>query len=124
MRTVLTAALLTLALAHPALAEGAIAFADVPRVGYSGSLAANYATAQEARQQALAGCRRGTNASVSTCRVVATLRRQCAALAAGRKGAAWAIAATQEAAAQRALKTCSSRSVECRIAEQICDTRS
>jgi hypothetical protein len=123
MRALLALAILTTVLSGPASAAGAIAFADVPRVGFSGSVAANFPSLDSARARALVGCRQGTTAAVSACRIVASLQRQCGALARGVRAAGWGVARTRDAAERRAMAMCRSRSKGCQVTQFMCDTR-
>jgi hypothetical protein len=122
MKPVLALVVLTTILSGSASAAGAIAFADVPKVGFSGSVAANFASLDSARARALVGCRQGTTAAVSTCRIVASLQRQCGALARGARAAGWGVARTREAAERRAMAMCRSRSKGCQVTQFMCDT--
>lgn len=109
----LASALVTPGLAH---AEGAIAVGlpqDVAKQGVSSFIFVNGRTRQEARSEAVLGCKTKTPASDTSkalCRIVATFRNQCAAEAFdpddGTPGFGWAIADTLQEAKEIALANC------------------
>ncbi len=102
---------------HPAAAEGALAVgmpADVARQGFAYGSSLNSATMEAARTGAIDGCRGALgNASAELrklCKVVATFRNQCFAVAMdpkdGTPGVGWAIAENQQMADRQALDQC------------------
>jgi hypothetical protein len=118
------------------LAEGAVAIGIAPGGvinGYASGTATNYKTPEEARQGALAGCRKSTGAneaSKAQCKVVSSFHNQCFSQALdpkdGTPGAGWALAATQTAADQEALVRCRETAGEarrsfCEVTDRKCD---
>ena len=107
-------------LAH---AEGALAFVNVPDVGYSAGSEVNWSTAAQAEAEALQRCGETESPAKGQCEIVANLHRNCAAVAAGSSAAAWAVADTQEAAESRALASCQTMTGDCEVTEVTdCDT--
>jgi Domain of unknown function (DUF4189) len=124
-----------------AIAEG-IAPGGVSR-GYGISIRANRSTADVARADALAGCKKGPTQVASgaapnsgqakaraQCTVVATFSNKCAAVALdpkdGTPGVGWATGDTQKQADDEALARCRSvaganRRDFCKISDRICD---
>lgn len=126
---------LLLGLPHVARAEGALAVGstgDINKDGIAYGVTVNAATRADARASALKTCR-GFRAkrAAAKCRVVATFRRECGAIANdpkdGTPGTGWAVAATREAAIERALAACQTtegpgRQGACVVNPISCDT--
>jgi len=106
----------SLAMPGIAHADGAIAIGlpnDVAAEGVSSFIYVGARTIDEAKSEAVLGCRTKTPASSASkklCRVFATFRNQCAAEAFdpqdGTPGFGWAIADTLQEAKQQALANC------------------
>jgi hypothetical protein len=98
------------------IADGALALglpADVARLGFASGAAVNAADMDNARKSAIERCHRSRNASAQSmklCKVIATFRDQCFAIAidpkAGTPGVGWGIAETLAKADQQALAQC------------------
>jgi len=98
------------------VAAGAVALglpSDVAKLGVSVGNWVGAATMNEAKSKAIEKCKTGPNAApqvISLCKVVATFKNQCVALAidprTGTPGFGWAIADTSQAAAQQAMANC------------------
>jgi hypothetical protein len=126
--------------------EGAIAEGIAPggvAQGYRISIRVNRPNADEARADALAGCRKGSENAVSgqpadegsararaRCEVVTTFSNKCAAAAFdpkdGTSGVGWATGDTQKQADQEALARCRSTAGDdrrdfCKVANRLCD---
>ena len=99
---------------RPALSEGAITAARDGQVG----LSYNYPGRQRAEERAFEECGRG-------CRLIATFRRTCAAVAtAERSGFGWATRDNLRRAEEAALESCAKEAGHrCRIAARGCDER-
>lgn len=100
--------------AAPAFGEGAIAIAvgeGGPKNGYAYTMNVRNSTADGAQNEALKGCRQQATVygvSPDRCRVVASFRRQCAAVAfdAQERAAGWDLGETREDAIANAVKKC------------------
>jgi hypothetical protein len=99
---------------RPALSEGAIAAARDGQVG----LSYNYSGRHRADERAFEECGRG-------CRIVATFRRTCAAVATGERGSfGWSTQNNLRRAEENALESCAREGGRrCRIAARRCDER-
>jgi hypothetical protein len=119
-----------------AAAEGALAVGlprDVTKDGIALGYSNNAATADEAREQALAKCRAvkdSTDAARGLCRIVSDYHDQCVAGAedpeAGTPGVGWAVAADKDTAEQQALAMCQTKSpparrAACKVMTSGCD---
>jgi hypothetical protein len=131
---------------HDVHAEGAIAEGIAPggpAKGYGISIRVDRPNTDAARADALAGCRKGPEQSISgapldagnakaraLCEVVSTFSRKCAAVALdpkdGTPGVGWAIGDTQKNADDEALARCRSvagtnRRAFCAVTNRLCD---
>jgi hypothetical protein len=131
---------------NPAHSTGAIAEGVAPggvAQGYALSIRADRPDAETARNDALAGCRKGPERVASgalpdagqakargKCEVVSTFSNQCASLALdpkdGTPGAGWATADTQQKADDEALARCQNTAGDdrrefCKVMNQLCD---
>jgi hypothetical protein len=118
-------------------AEGALAVAQPPNVvktGFAYGTAWNYATAEEARTEAMRRCRlTDSEARRALCKVIRTFNKECVAVAMdpkdGTPGVGWAIEASAEQAEAKAVAECritagASRRQFCKISDKIgCDTK-
>jgi hypothetical protein len=103
-----------IAMPSAARADAAVAIglpADVATHGISMFIYVNAPSSQEAKSQAVAGCKTvGSATSKALCRVLATFKNQCAAEAFdpkdGTPGFGWAVAETLEEAKRQALANC------------------
>ncbi len=123
-------------LASAARAEGAIAIGasgDFAKDGFAFGAAINKSTQQEARDQAVATCRKfeGAPKMAAICRILTTFRGECYALSfdpkAGTPGVGWAIAADKLVAEERAQASCeatagAARRGFCKVNQSACDT--
>ena len=119
-----------------AIAEGALAVGwtgDVAKDGLAVGTAINYATREAAIATAIEYCRKYDQAPRAKvhCKLVATFRRECYAVAydpkAGTPGAGWAVAADKATAEERAIAICEAsagtdRQGTCRTEEAKCDS--
>lgn len=118
------------------VADGALAVglpANVARQGFANGYSWDNSTMETARTRAIEGCRESRGASKiakDLCRVVATFRDQCVAVAIdpkdGTPGAGWAIGESQRAADQDALAQCratagTARQRFCAVSDRACD---
>ncbi len=102
----------------PALAEGALAIGttgDVAKDGIAYGWSYNYRTREAAIKRALDQCRGRQQGPVERCRIVATFRRKCVAVAEdpvpGTPGTGWAFGPDKRTAVQQALAACRAASV-------------
>jgi len=117
-RTIVGLCLLAAATLCPIRADAAGAVAEGiapggPQRGYSVGLATNYADEKQAKERAVAECKKqGNLASQQQCHVVATFTNQCATSVEdpkpGTPGVGWAVQATQQAADAEAITRCKS----------------
>ncbi len=119
-----------------ALGEGAIAIGasgNFAKDGFAFGAAVNKASADEAKQQAMATCKKyeGAPKMAAICRVVMTFSQECYALAfdpkAGTPGVGWAISDDKVKAEERAQKNCEvtagpGRRDFCKVNQSFCDT--
>jgi uncharacterized protein (DUF1501 family) len=122
---------------NAAIAEGALAVGSTGNVvkdGVAYGSAYNYSTRDEAIAKALAKCRDYKSAAraIPHCRIVATFKRECFAVAndpkAGTPGTGWATASNKATAQERALAACKStagtnRQDACVVDQSYCDER-
>jgi hypothetical protein len=131
---------------HHAYAEGAIAEGIAPggpAKGYGISIRVDRPNPDAARADALAGCRKGPDQTVSgapldsgnakaraQCAVVSTFSKKCAAVAFdpkdGTPGVGWAVGDTQKSADDEALARCrrvagTDRRAFCAVTNRLCD---
>jgi hypothetical protein len=123
--------------AAPAFAEGAVAFGttgDVAQDGYSIGFSYDYATEEQARQNALDWCRNhgGERRTEDKCEIVAVFHLLCGAEAQdpkpGTPGAGWALGPDVETAKKIALANCRmsagrNRMDYCKVTSSGCDTK-
>ena len=115
-------------------AAGAVAIglpSDVAKQGVSMGDSANDDTMDKAKSEAIAACKNvGSDISKALCKVVATFRNQCAAIAEdpkdGTPGFGWAVADTLQEARGQALENCRdsagpSRRDACEVSKGVCD---
>ncbi len=126
----------SLTVTHAARPEGALAVGwtgNVSRDGLAVGTAINYPSREAAVATALEYCRNSKQAkkAAQTCKLVATFRRECYAVAydpkPGTPGAGWAVAADKATAEERAIAICEAsagtdRQGTCRTEEAKCDT--
>jgi hypothetical protein len=119
-----------------ARADGALAVGtsgNFAKDGFAVGGAIDKATKQEAIDQALATCRKfeGAPKMAALCRIVATFRRECFAIAfdpkPGTPGVGWAVGPSKDAAEERALAACrtsagAARRKSCHLDQSFCDT--
>jgi Domain of unknown function (DUF4189) len=114
---VITLFLLVITLgSSPSRADSALAIglpADVAGFGFAVGQSLNESSFAEARRKAVEGCYKSPGASEAAkklCKVIATFRDQCFAVAidpkAGTPGVGWAIAETRDLADQAAIEQC------------------
>ena len=114
------AALLVMAMARPAAAQGVYgAFALSSSTGAYG-FAYNFNTQEEARQRALAECVKRT--SSGDCKVSANIVRNCIAVARGNNNVfGWAIGWPVDERPERALNECAgANGADCKVVAQFC----
>lgn len=100
--------------ANQCSAAGATALAmpaDIATDGVYIYSAVNFDTVAEAKESAMAGCRRGANSTIrSLCKIVATFSNQCVAQALdpqnGTPGFGWALAEDSVSAKRQAIDNC------------------
>jgi Domain of unknown function (DUF4189) len=119
-----------------ALGEGAIAIGasgNFAKDGFAFGAAVNKASADEAKEQAMATCKKyeGAPKMAAICRVVMTFSQECYALSfdpkAGTPGVGWAISDDKVKAEERAQKNCEvtagpGRRDFCKVNQSFCDT--
>lgn len=131
--------LFSFAVLHPvsSRAEGALAVAQPPNVvktGFAYGTAWNYATAEEARNEAMRRCRlTDSETRRALCKVIRTFNKECVAVAMdpkdGTPGVGWAIEASAEKAEASAVAECRatagpSRRQFCKVSDKVgCDTK-
>jgi hypothetical protein len=117
IRRLVAAAILFTALpVTPSPADSALALglpADVVHEGFASGFTLNAPNMDAARQSAIAGCQKSVGASEAArnlCKVVATFRNQCFAVAIdpadGTPGVGWSIAENQKMADAQAIAQC------------------
>ena len=120
-----------------AMAEGALAFGstgDILKDGFAFGYANNWRTSEKAAAEALRQCQTFKDAkkAAAKCKVVATYRRECVAVAFDPKiskgGVGWAVGPSEEAVKARAVAACqgtadAGRAQFCKVDKFYCDTK-
>jgi hypothetical protein len=136
IQRLMAAAILSVATGTAALAHGSIAIGepdDVAKGGLAVGYTWNHSSAGEAEAAALKQCLSYMDAPDSTralCKIVDTFSNQCFAISldpnAGTEGFGWAVAATQQEAADSAMQKCrdtdgADHADACVVSTQKCD---